>query len=613
MKITSLTLQNFKAIGPEPQRIHFAPITLLFGPNSAGKSTILQALVYLREILIHRNLDPDVTELGGDWLDLGGFENLVHAHNLDNRVSLKLEMSVGLDAEYLNLFNDDVHNRWASADFDIASFFEEIETISLCVVIAWSAQKRRAFCSNFEIEINSDFLLSIEANEDGNNVFINNLNLKHKLLVANESAENESLPCFSRLFSEIVKLDKVQVDSLDTFGDVNEERPFLRHRLPDLAELVASLSTDNPIEALSSAALLRKIRDELVQRDQRSALVLKLKIDETLANLPEINEVTKATRINIYDMSDALPHSLEYLHFDEEIWLESEEANVDEKRFVEYLLSTLIVGTFQTARKMLSRLTYLGPLRQLPARQYSPQKTPSISKWSSGLAAWEALHAADNKFVQELNDWLGDNRLKTGYEVQVSKYREVDVSHPLIRYLEQQADAEQQALVADLIQALPIKTRVALKEARTGLEVMAQDVGVGISQLLPVVVASMKQKGGLIAIEQPELHVHPAIQVELGDLFASYALGGEKSFLLETHSEHLLLRLLRRIRESSENERNLDQEAQEKTFTRELLSIVYLESDEYGLKVTNIELDEEGEFVTRWPRGFFVERRQELM
>ena len=76
MKPKFLKLRNFKSIGSEAQVIELAPITLLFGPNSAGKSTVLQSLIYLREVLISGNYDPDKTTLGGEWLDLGGFRNL---------------------------------------------------------------------------------------------------------------------------------------------------------------------------------------------------------------------------------------------------------------------------------------------------------------------------------------------------------------------------------------------------------------------------------------------------------------------------------------------------------------------------------------------------------
>ena len=49
MAITSITIENFKGIG-DAVTIPIRPITLLFGKNSAGKSTVLQALRYLREI-----------------------------------------------------------------------------------------------------------------------------------------------------------------------------------------------------------------------------------------------------------------------------------------------------------------------------------------------------------------------------------------------------------------------------------------------------------------------------------------------------------------------------------------------------------------------------------
>ena len=70
--LTQISIENFKGIG-EKVTIPIRPITLLFGPNSAGKSTILQAMQYAYEILEHGNVDPDRTTLGGNAVDLGGF------------------------------------------------------------------------------------------------------------------------------------------------------------------------------------------------------------------------------------------------------------------------------------------------------------------------------------------------------------------------------------------------------------------------------------------------------------------------------------------------------------------------------------------------------------
>jgi predicted ATPase len=74
------------------------------------------------------------------------------------------------------------------------------------------------------------------------------------------------------------------------------------------------------------------------------------------------------------------------------------------------------------------------------------------------------------------------------------------------------------------------------------------------------IVASLRKQDGVLGIEQPELHVHPAIQVGMGDLFIKAATGDEdkltsgKTLLIETHSEHIMLRLLRRVREQTEGE-----------------------------------------------------------
>src|SRR6187455_501871 len=88
--LSALELENFKGIAAR-QRIDFGPLTLLFGANSAGKSSILQALLYLHELLERGTADVDRTELGGSVLELGGFARLVHRHELDRAIVLRAE------------------------------------------------------------------------------------------------------------------------------------------------------------------------------------------------------------------------------------------------------------------------------------------------------------------------------------------------------------------------------------------------------------------------------------------------------------------------------------------------------------------------------------------
>src|SRR5450759_2816284 len=92
MRLSRIEIQNFKGIESK-QVIDRKPVTLLFGPNSAGKSTILQALHYLREILERHNADPDQTIAGG-LIDLGGFATLVHNHDLALPISLKVTIDL---------------------------------------------------------------------------------------------------------------------------------------------------------------------------------------------------------------------------------------------------------------------------------------------------------------------------------------------------------------------------------------------------------------------------------------------------------------------------------------------------------------------------------------
>ena len=99
MAITSITIENFKGIG-DAVTIPIRPITLLFGKNSSGKSTVLQALLYMRELFLRFYQYDTYTRGEREYLpplknipiDLGDFPSLVHRHDLDRKIRIRLRV-----------------------------------------------------------------------------------------------------------------------------------------------------------------------------------------------------------------------------------------------------------------------------------------------------------------------------------------------------------------------------------------------------------------------------------------------------------------------------------------------------------------------------------------
>ena len=112
-----------------------------------------------------------------------------------------------------------------------------------------------------------------------------------------------------------------------------------------------------------------------------------------------------------------------------------------------------------------------------------------------------------------------------------------------------------------------------------------------------------------MSCEQPELHIHPRWQLVLADLFLEQINSSlEKMFFIETHSEHLMLRLLKRRRQTSEGL------LEEPRFTCEKsdIQIVFCEQTNGLTKLLPMSTTDEGDFDAVWPNGFFEERREEL-
>jgi hypothetical protein len=517
--LKSFTLENFKGVR-EPIQIEFRPLTLLFGPNSAGKSTILHGLHYANEIFQRRNFDPGRTLWGGDAVHLGGFETLVHGYDLTTPVKMSFELELAhVIPPHLEFLEDlvDMHTP-TQARVDIE--------------VRWSPEINRPVLVQLSIGYDGKKLAQIVASSNGRRVWLGNFDVKHPLFSSEDDGE---------------KIAWQLGDALRGFGSTSV-------LAPSFFEL--------PLVGLDSA-------------------------------LPELDHV---------------------LEFSEDV-LEDES--------LKSILNTLILLPLVALRRELERVTYIGPLRSTPPRNYTPARIVSANRWANGLAAWDVLSHGEDALINEVRSWMSDkDRLNTGYALERERFAKIpawsrDVLVNLLRDLNQDPELALDALSKDptrqesmrkILEASPARTSVILRDLRNNISVQPQDVGVGIAQLIPVVVAALHPETNILAVEQPEIHVHPALQVRLGDLFISQTKKG-KQFLIETHSEQLLLRLLRRIRETFEDK--LEDETLH--FEPSDIGVYFITMGENGgTKITQLPVDETGDIRGQWPEGFFDERAEEL-
>ncbi|WP_438392336.1 AAA family ATPase [Caballeronia sp. DA-9] len=123
------------------------------------------------------------------------------------------------------------------------------------------------------------------------------------------------------------------------------------------------------------------------------------------------------------------------------------------------------------------------------------------------------------------------------------------------------------------------------------------DVGYGISQVIPVLVAGYNlTRGQTLMVEEPEIHLHPSAQAELGDFFLDLYNDGVKS-IVESHSEYLVVRLQQHVAAG--------------LISKNDVAFYYVHAGQGGKRVTRLTLDRKGVFEQPWPQGFFPQRLEE--
>jgi len=480
--LKAIEIENFKGFRKR-QRIDLVPITLVFGANSAGKSSFFHALFFLREMFATGTVNLDQLDFYSDRIDLGGFANVVHNHETINDICFRLVFSVDEDED--------------------AYFGREI--------------------GNFQLPCSNSLTIDLEIGFVGLEVAIVK---RFALWFDHEQA------------LELRVLDRGSKEELNVALTVN-------------MSVLAKWLIDIPYYKSSDEQRVFQLSMPSGGFPTRNAIY------------PSFDE------FNGYDYGD------------------DEDDEDDYSNEILFQCQATFNAAIGYVRKYFDDFIYVGPLREVPPSEYQTQQI-SACNWEKGLRAWDELRTNEIEGHHDLllntNRWL--ERLGVGFRIRLDA--RIGVHSGLSKQ--------------GAIRIIQIH-----KNGADGPLLRLQDVGCGISQVVPVVVALLLPRHKTLLVEQPEIHLHPRLQTELGDLFIG-TCDENTHTIVETHSEHLILRLLRRIRETSEGE--LPQGVT--GLFPDDVAVQYFQTSPGGTKVSRLRINAEGEFIDAWPFGFFDERIGEL-
>lgn len=201
-------------------------------------------------------------------------------------------------------------------------------------------------------------------------------------------------------------------------------------------------------------------------------------------------------------------------------------------------------------------INYCSPLRAHPKRYYMLDKAKTTISLDTldGDAIAEVMK--ENVQVKEnVNQWFS----KFGFNIDVKEFKEV-IHH--------------------------------MNVTQNGLTLDITDVGFGISQVLPIIIQGfLSEKNSITIIEQPEIHLHPKMQADLGDLFIDIVNAEKKKLIIETHSEYLLRRIRRRISEGLIQSSDV------------AICLFHAKTKNKPAWVEPLEISEKGSF--KWPEEFY--------
>ena len=247
-----------------------------------------------------------------------------------------------------------------------------------------------------------------------------------------------------------------------------------------------------------------------------------------------------------------------------------------------YFQNADFLGEFELAyENLMDSIYYLGPLREYPRREYHWAGSSPADVGQRGERTIDAILAA----TARKETWsLGPRRRRKSFQEMMAHWLyELGLIYDF--------RLEEIARGTNLYRAM-------VETSSSSVATSLTDVGFGVSQVLPVLVLLYYvPEGSTVLMEQPEIHLHPAVQSDLADLMLNVADVRNVQIVVESHSEHLMRRLQRRVAEQQASSEDV--------------KLYFVSSKRGRAQASDLLLNEWGE-IENWPEKFFGDEMGEI-
>lgn len=585
-----VTLSNFKSIRGEID-LELGDLTVMTGSNSSGKSTVLQSLLLLAQTFRHSGSDRHLV-LNGPLVRLGSFSDVANAPSKSKMIGVGFGIAPPPSA---------------SGEGDSPQSIIDRSRRPAVVSVHWRFSDRPTKADGGSIEggtfpsmesfsMFGSFLTDQEA-DPSIYMGVHRHPWKRDVRVSREGYADGLSESLHAALAWKVDLERKPILDLsgEEVGDVRGV--VLDHCLPrelavrvDIAQefaefaitsLTRSTRTEVPIHRMPIHDALWTILREQVLRpldlevrqfdDARTVGEVKAWID-SLSGIDRRKLVSRMRASRDQVLSD-----FRQAH-DPEPWLWNA------------ALPAAVQGCVRSIRSEIAAVRYLGPLRVQPAPLY-PVATTLGSEDVGPSGEWTAsvLDAYKEKLVTYVSPRQAPFQAAELETVTTTLAEGVNV---WMQYLGVSGDVR-------TVDRGSMGHELTVQTATSRGDLPLTHVGVGVSQCLPVVVSLLLARPNTITLlEQPELHLHPAVQSRLADFLLAMTLTGRQC-LVETHSEYIVNRLRLRVAQQTSDR------------VRDIVRMYFATIRDGASCYEKIELNAYGA-VKNWPRGFFDEGQDDI-